>query len=469
MGAETLFKLVEKVREQEQALDEAARLDDVAFQEQRPDLKKRTGLGFSALDAERKRRRKRGAPSAPLPPPPTIEELAEKAKDIIAAPDVLDLFVKSISPRLAGADGGTAELLYLCATSRLFDEPMNVALKGESAVGKSYERNCVLAYIPPEDIQHFTTLTEKALNYLPDSLTHKILSMAEAVGGKEHELQDYLIREMISEGRITHLVTVPGAPGELPTTQRKVTEGPIMFVTTTTRTRLHPEIETRILSLEANDTPNQTRRVVEKVTQTKGRLSDHTTDLAPWHAYQRWLSAGERRVTVPFALALARHPDLYVKNVRMRRDIGQVVSAIQAHALLHREHRRRDNKGRIVATIQDDYAVVYDLLADRLAQGAGVTLQANEKQVFEAVRELQGDDGVKVADLVRDLRLSQPTVNRRLTKLVLNGFVENLNPGKGKTGRFRANEDPGSAAVLPDPDDLLDTWTRTEGTPEIAD
>jgi hypothetical protein len=150
----------------------------------------------------------------------------------------------------------------------------------------------------------------------------------------------------------------------------------------------------------------------------------------------------------------------------MRRDFRQVLNAIQAHALLHREQRKRDDTGRIVATIRDDYAMVYDLLAARLAQGAGVTLKPADQEVFEAIQALQEDlpeqEGVKVQDLIRELNLSQPTVNRRLNKLVLNGFVENLNPGKGKTGRFRANEEPGATPVLPHPDDLLKAYTSSE-------
>ena len=261
MDANTLFKMAGEVREaaqhkaeREQALDKIARLDDPDYEDKRADLASDLGWRTLALDEERKRRRKRGgaSPTPPQPPAPTIEQLAEAAKDIIANPDVLDAFAGSIKQRLAG-EANSAKLIYLCATSRLFPKPMNLAIKGLSAIGKSHLRDRVLDYIPPEDVVAFTTLTERALIYLPGDLAHKILSMAEAVGGREHELQDYLIREIVSEGRITHLVTVPGAPGELPATQVVIKEGPVMFITTTTKARLHPEIETRILSLETDD------------------------------------------------------------------------------------------------------------------------------------------------------------------------------------------------------------------------
>jgi Primase C terminal 2 (PriCT-2) len=305
VDAQTLFKLAEKKAEREQVLNEVAQLADLDYEEQRTKLAKARGVRVGALDEERKRRRKSGSAYTPPPAPkPTIEQLAESAKDIIACPDVLDLFAKSIAHMLAGEER-SAQLLYLCATSRLFAKPMNVVIRGLSAIGKSHLRDRVFDYIPPEDIVHFTALSEKALLYLPDSLAHKILSMAEAVGAKEHDLQDYLIREIISAGRITYLVPVRGEPGELATTQKKVIEGPIQFVTSTTRARLHNEVETRVVGMETDDTEAQTRRVVQKVAEIEGGLVEGAGDLAEWLDFQRWLALGERQVVVPYVRTLA--------------------------------------------------------------------------------------------------------------------------------------------------------------------
>lgn len=448
-----------KRRDRDRALEEAAHLDDVSFAEQKRDLKKKSGLDSDTLVKERKRRRKHREPP-PKPKPPPIEELAKKANDLIEAEDLLGLFVEDISPRLAGAGKGSAGLFYLACTSRLFDKPMSVVNKGESAAGKSYERDCVFAYIPEEDVILLTNMSDQSIIYLPDDMGHKILSLAEAAGIHEREAQEYILREIITAGRITRLVAVSGGPGELPTTKTVVKTGPIMFVTTTTRARLNHEIETRVLSIEADDTAGHTRRIVEKIADIEGGLVDIDAVDPKWADYQRWLAAGERRVAVPFARALAEHRRLYVRSVRMRRDFSQVLTTVKAHALLHREHRKRDGQGRIVATIRD-YEVAYDLLADRLAQGAGVALKKNDLRVFDAVKELQRsktekNDGVTVADLVTDLQLNQTTVNRRLAKLVANGSVENLNPGRGKTARYRTLcDEPHQHRVLPHPNELF--------------
>jgi hypothetical protein len=246
-----------------------------------------------------------------------------------------------------------------------------------------------------------------------------------------------------------------------------VVEGPIMFATTTTRVRLHPEIETRILSIETNDTEVQTRRVLRKIAEIEsGGGTIAATDLAPWLDFQRWLAAGERRVVVPYLPALANHVDLWIKGIRMRRDFLQIAQAIAAHALLHREHRARDDLGRIIATT-DDYAVVFDLMADRLAESAGVALKPNDRRVLDAIKEIElnrdpddedkkGSQGVTSRDLVSELDVDQTTINRRLGKLVSAGLLENLTPGKGRTGRYRISGKLKDRDVLPAPEHLLD-------------
>ena len=117
-------------------------------------------------------------------------------------------------------------------------------------------------------------------------------------------------------------------------------EGPVAFLVTTTKNKLHAENETRMLSLEIDDSENQTKNVLGKVAQVEGL--NHTSaqvDHKRWQDFQRWLERGELRVVVPFAEVMT---DLIPPAaVRLRRDVGQVIRAIKAHALLHREQRAR--------------------------------------------------------------------------------------------------------------------------------
>src|SRR6478752_5762847 len=114
-----------------------------------------------------------------------------------------------------------AKLLYLVATSRLFDRPMNAAIKGPSAAGKSELRKRVLRFFPPESVFSFTMLSERALLYFERDFPHMILSMGEAAGAEEQSLQDYLLRELMSEGVLHYPVVMKGPQGMTTTTITK--------------------------------------------------------------------------------------------------------------------------------------------------------------------------------------------------------------------------------------------------------
>src|SRR4051794_39516981 len=102
---------------------------------------------------------------------------------------------------------------------------------------------------------------------------------------------------------------------------------------TTTRNSLNPENETRMLSMEIDESEEQTRRILRKVASVEGYNRQHgEAAFKPWHDFQRWLAAGECRVRVPYVYALAE-AIRSARSVRLRRDFAQLVRAIKAHAL----------------------------------------------------------------------------------------------------------------------------------------
>lgn len=158
------------------------------------------------------------------------------ARKIIESKNVLKLFAEEWKRVVAGEEEN-AKLLYLVATSRLFSQCMNAAIKGPSSAGKSQLRRKVLEFIPPEDIVSFTTLSERALLYFEDDFVHKILSMGEASGADEQGLQDYLLRELMSEGKLRYPVVQKVDKVGLATVVIEK-NGPVAFMVTTTKAAL---------------------------------------------------------------------------------------------------------------------------------------------------------------------------------------------------------------------------------------
>jgi hypothetical protein len=151
--------------------------------------------------------------------------------------DVLECFAEEWSKCMAGEEK-LAKLLYLICTSRLLRKPMHAVIKGPSSAGKSEIRKQVLKFFPPEDIISFTAMSDKALIHHRADFQHAILSMAEADGSKERAFQDYLLRELMSEGKIRYDVVTP-IKGVGTTTVTVEKEGPVCFLVTTTKNRLH--------------------------------------------------------------------------------------------------------------------------------------------------------------------------------------------------------------------------------------
>ena len=283
-------------------------------------------------------------------------------------------------------------------------------------------------------------MTEKALIYFEGDLAHKIFSMAEAVATEEQSFQDYLLRELISEGRINHVT--PQKIGDQITSVTIQKEGPVAFLVTTTKAKLHPENETRMLSLEIDDTEKQTKNVLMKVAEVRGLNHPRVIDYEPWRNFQRWLESGDRHVMVPYSETLAEM--IPPAAVRLRRDFGQVLCAVDAHALLHREQRPRDADGQIVADIENDYETVRGLMNSILSEGAGIAVNQAMVETIAAVEKataaLPVGEGASAQDIGKLLKLDKSAARRRLIKARDDGFVVNLEVRKGMQGKYRSTQ-----------------------------
>jgi hypothetical protein len=267
----------------------------------------------------------------------------------------------------------------------------------------------------------------------------------------EGDIASYLVRTLLSEGRLIW-GTVDKIDGEL-AGRRIEKEGPTGVLITTTRVKLHPENETRLLSIPIQDTPKQTRNVF------RARSNGHAPepDFARWHALSDWLENGERRVEVPFAPALAEL--IPPVAVRLRRDFGMLLVLIQANALLHRATRKIDSEGRIIATIED-YTVVRDLVGDLMSEGVGSTVSRTIKETVSAVRELQGvaefsSQYITVAEVASRLGIDKSSASRRVRDAVSAGYLKNAEVYRGRPYKLSLGEPlPVGMEILPAPERL---------------
>ena len=393
------------------------------------------------------------------------------ARELMACPDILSEF-DGLCRRL-GLVGETenARLLYLALTSRLLDKPVSVAVKGPSSGGKSFTVETVLKAIPESAYLDFTSMSEHALIYDERPVAHRFVVLYEASGlgadrQGEPSVLAYSVRSLLSEGRIKY-TTVEKTPDGMQARNIE-RQGPTGLITTTTWASLHPENETRMLSVTVRDTADQTAGVLGALAERANGHHEGEPDLAPWQALQTWLElAGCRDVTIPYAHALAAGCN--PKAVRLRRDFGKLLSLIQTHAMLHQGSRERDAKGRIVATLAD-YAAVHDLVIAPISEGVEATVSEIVRETVEAVSELtSGVVGatVSITQLAAHLNIDKAAVSRRARVARGHGYLLDLQEKRGMPSKLTLGDPlPEEAPVLPSPDSLgSDTVDQTVGSP----
>ncbi len=378
----------------------------------------------------------------------TAREAWSACEQLALSPDILALFAGEIGRRVAG-EARTAKLLYLALTSRLLEKPVSVAVKGPSSGGKTYLTEQVLSFFPESAYHALTAMSEKALAYSEEPIKHRFLVFFEAEG-MASDFATYLIRSLLSEGRLRYEFVEKTAEGlKVRLIER---EGPTGLIVTTTAVRLHPENETRLLSLTVADTQEQTRDVLDALAEEETEEMDQK----PWLALQEWLAspAASRRVTIPYAKTLARLVPPVA--VRLRRDFGAVLNLIRAHAALHQASRKKDDRGRVVATLAD-YAAVRALVADLVSEGVETTVPESVRGAVHAVARLHAKkaEPVAIIRVAQELKLDRSAASRRVRSAKDRGYLRDLEDNPRKPSRLvPADPLPEDLEILPQSDAL---------------
>lgn len=379
----------------------------------------------------------------------TREDLTQ---DLRHDPRLLDRIAEAITARGYAGDVTPPLLLYVAGTSRLLERPLNVVVVGESSVGKNATVEAALDLLPPEAVHRPGAASERALIYDDADLRHRHVFFEEADSIPDNGPAASAIRSLITDNILRYSVVEKNASTNRYETRRIEKKGPTGLLTTATRS-LRYQMGTRVLEIQLTDDPGQTRAVMRaKARAVSGSPEIPKVDLSRFLALQEWLlHDGERRVVVPFAEEL---PDLIPATaVRMRRDFPQLLTTIQAVALLYQCQRERTPEGAVIASLED-YAQARRLLAPVFDAVAAEGLTPAIRQTAEAIRP--GQD-VSISDLAQRLNLAKSTVSWRVKRAIRGGWLENAERRRGHEARVRrANPLPNPTTCLPTVDQVRD-------------
>ena len=385
-------------------------------------------------------------------------KIFDDCADLAIKKYILDEFGKRLKETGFAGPADIPKLAYLVFLTGMLEKPVSLVIKGPSGSGKSFSLAAARQFIPPEAYEQFEGMSEKALVYLKDlSLKHKHLVIGEASGMADGDGRT-LLRQLLSEGRVRY-ATVQSTDKGMIGTELPTLEGPTGLIMTTTATGLHPEDESRMLSVTMNESPELIAEALMAQAVGIGEKAP-PIDVAPWHALYEFVRSGPKAVLIPFAKDLVEH--LPKTHDRIKRDFPQVLSLIKAHALLHSCTREKVGKGTVVANA-DDYEAVRELVNQPLSQGLAVAVPEGIRLVVEGVesylgRAKSGPDAFTVsqAKLSEFLERDQSVISRNVVKAIEQGYLRNENPGQGREARLTMGERKlPSGSVLPPVDKLF--------------
>jgi hypothetical protein len=388
------------------------------------------------------------------------DALGAEARDLLAVagpllddPHLFDRVRQAIRATGYAGETNLPLLVYVALTSRHLERPLNLAIIAPSASGKNRVVDAALVLVPEDAYYLEKAGSARALIYTAENFAHRVVIVAEADSIPEDGPAASAIRSLAADSYMAYDVVEKDHQTGQFVTRHVIKAGPTGLITTFTRP-LPEQMNTRVLTCAVADSQEQTRAVLlAHAASVNGEKQ--ALDATEFLAAQRWIAiAGDHRVTIPFASALAKL--VPASHLRMRRDFRQALTVIQSIALLFQRQRQRDHSGRIVATLAD-YGMARDLLIDVFTAAAtgGVTPQVRETVTVLRDVHTQSNAPMTVKALGDKLGLAKDTAWHRVRRAMELGLINNeetrrFQPAKLVPGDALPEERP----ALPTADEL---------------
>jgi hypothetical protein len=410
MSEKDVREIIDNSEEVEESAEETAKylasLPILDYEKQRKPIAKRLSIRVGALDelvikARSSIERSNTSPNSSTKPSKAngsndgsktedpvdleaVRTLRKGAAATIEHPDPMALVRAAIREAGYAGDTGPAELAYVALSSRFQDRPLNLHYEAQSGSGKSFTVDTVLPLFPPDAYHKLDAGSPHALVYSSESFEQRFIILSECDSIPADGCAASAIRSITTDCEMSYETVEKNRTTNKLETRRIVRKGPTGLITTGIRP-LEEQMATRVLRVPLRDDEQQTRQILQAEARAANQRAECTPSAKTEQliAFQKWLAlAGEKRVVVPFADALA---DLVPATiVRMRRDFPKLLAVIRTLAFLTQYNRQRTSDGEIVAILAD-YEDARKLLAplfDSIA-AEGIT---------EAVRQTVGSN-----------------------------------------------------------------------------
>ena len=283
-------------------------------------------------------------------------------------------------------------LLFVVASSYKMPEPLHALIQGSSGSGKTRLLDVIARCMPTEDVKRFTRVTDNAFyNQAEDYFTHKLVCLEDLDGLKEDA--QLAVRELQSRGVLTSSTSVKDERGAIHGGERTV-RGPIASLACTTRGEVYEDNVSRSLVVAVDESSAQTKRVIS---YQNARAAGRSTEVFAGKEEQeknRLLLANCVRMLRPYAVVnpFADKVKLPESAHKIRRLNELYLCFVRQVALLNQYQRKRDDRGRVVAQVEDLHAACSILFESILLKVD--ELDGSLRQFFERLKTMVTKNGM---------------------------------------------------------------------------
>ena len=317
------------------------------------------------------------------------EEEIKTGMEFLKSPDIFDQIVQDMTTLGYVGEDLNKKLIYLCATSRLMDDPISVMIVSQSASGKSYLVDTTARLIPENDVIDFHTLSKQALQYMGDKLLNKFMVMGEASHDDNIENQ---LRQILSGHKLSRYVVVKNEKtGEL-TTEQVLVRAVVASVITTTSNKINAENASRYFIVNTDESKEQTQRIYEaqkkKYSEERESIKKNVIPdiIKKHHAAHRLL----KKITVVIPSKMRNRLKFPDKIMRLRRDHERFIDLIAVVCFLRQYQKTIRNNGEFdyIECNKTDYRIAYDILINDVLQSTISEIPQQSVMVYDAIREI---------------------------------------------------------------------------------
>jgi DNA primase len=305
-------------------------------------------------------------------------------------------------------------LLFIVASSYAMPTTLHALIQGASGSGKTRLLQVISELMPEEKVRRYTRVTDGSFyNQGEYYFKGKLLCFEDIDGLKEDAL--LAVRELQSNEILITSTSFKDENGSIRGGER-VVRGPIASISCTTRAEVYEDNISRCFVVAVDESREQTLKVIQYQNEKSAGLIDGRKEKEVRSFLQNCIRLLQPlEVINPYANRI--HLPKEAHKIRRLNELYQ--SFVRQITLLHQYQRRRDERGRVISSIEDLRSAC-DILFESIVLKVD-ELDGSLRQFFERLKAYVGTRGQTYEFTQREIRL-----HFRISKTQMQRYMNHL-------------------------------------------